>query len=360
MGGLTVPDGMLSGNGGAAVLRADAAVLRGNIAAVRARVAPAELMMVVKDDGYGLGAVWAARVAAEAGVVWIGSYDIPTAVHLRDALGPEPRLFAWVTSTDEEIAAALHAHVDLGVGSIDYLERVIVQADATGYRARIHLKIDTGLHRNGLSAAEWEDGVRIAVDAQHRGIIDLVGAWSHLAEASDAEDDAAQRRFLAAIVRAQELGAELPFQHLTASAATWERPELRGTLVRVGAFCFGVRSAGGPDLSGIAPAAELIASVRRVDGDEVVVGMGSFDGLPSTLGGRVQVGTPAGPRDLLRVDADASRVAAWPGAEVGDEVIVFGRGGSGDVSPTTLAEAIGTVGEEILCRLTDGVRREYR
>lgn len=349
MGGMTGP-----------VLRADEAVLRANIAAVTARVAPAELMMVVKDDGYGLGAEWAARVAVGAGVGWIGSYDIPTAVQLRTAVGAGPRLFAWVTSTDDEVAAALHAHVDLGVGSLDYLERVIVQADSTGFRARIHLKIDTGLHRNGLSAAEWDEGVRIALDAQHRGMIDLVGAWSHLAEASDAEDDDAQARFLAAVARAEQLGAELPHRHLTASAATWERPELRGTLVRVGAFCFGIRSAGGPDLPGISPAAELVASVRRVEGDEVVIAAGSFDGLPSTLAGRVRIGTPAGARPLRAIGIDELRVASWEGAGAGDEVVLFGRGRCGEETPTTLAEAIGTVGEEILCRLTPTVRREYR
>ena len=342
------------------VLRTDEAVLRANIAAVRLRVAPAELMMVVKDDGYGLGADWAARVAVDAGIGWIGTYDVPTAVQLRGAVGTEPRLFAWVTSADEEIAAALHAHIDLGVGSIEYLERVIVQADATGFRARIHLKIDTGLHRNGLSAEEWDEGVRIALDAQHRGMIDLVGAWSHLAEASDAEDDAAQARFLAAVARAEGLGAELPHRHLTASAATWERPELRGTLVRVGAFCFGVRSAGGPDLPGIAPAAELVAPVRGIEGEEVVIALGSFDGLPSTLAQRVRVGTPGGARELRSVGIDEMRVEAWPGAGIGDEVVVFGRGRCGEESPTTLAEAVGTVGEEILCRLTPRVRREHR
>ncbi|MBS1673719.1 MAG: alanine racemase [Actinobacteria bacterium] len=342
------------------VLRADEAVLRANIAAVSTRVDPATLMMVVKDDGYGLGAAWAARVAVDAGVAWIGTYDIPTAVQLRAEVGARPRLFAWVTSTDDEIAAALHSHVDLGVGSIDYLERVIVQADATGFRARIHLKVDTGLHRNGLSADEWDEGIRIALDAQHRGMIDLVGAWSHLAEASDAEDDAAQERFRAAVGRAQEVGAELPELHLTASAATWARPELRGSLVRVGAFCFGIRSADGPDLPGIEPAAELVATVSEVRDGEAIIGIGSFDGLPSLLGGRVNVGTPAGARRLLRLDATSAAVQAWPGSSPGDEVVLFGRGRSGEETPTTLAEAIGTVGEEILCRLTPRVHREYR
>ena len=349
MGGMTGP-----------VLRADETVLRANIAAVAARVDPAALMMVVKDDGYGLGADWAARVAVDAGVGWIGSYDIPTALQLRAQVGPDPRLFAWVTSQAAEIDAALGAEVDLGVGTMDYLERVIARAAALGARARIHLKVDTGLHRNGLSAAEWERGVSLALQAQREGHMELVGAWSHLAEASDEEDDRAQARFLAAVQRARDLGADLPYVHLTASAATWARPELRGTLVRVGAFCFGIRSADGPDLPGIAPAAELVATVQRIEGDDVIAGIGSFDGLPSTLGGRVQVGTPAGPRALRSVQPDAVRVAGWEGAAVGDEIVLFGRGGSGESSPTTLAEAIGTVGEEILCRLTAHIHREYR
>jgi len=342
----------------APVLRVDETVLRANIAAVTARVAPSELMMVLKDDGYGFGAVWAARVAADAGVSWFGTYDIPAAIELRRELGSGPRLFAWVTSADEEIDAALHADVDLGVGTLEYLHRVVARAGALGATARLHLKVDTGLHRNGLSAAEWDEGVTVALRAQERGRALLVGAWSHLAEASDAEDDAAQARFLAAVARAGELGAEVTHRHLTASAATWARPELRGSLVRVGAFCFGIRSADGPDLPGIAPAASLVATVVAVDGGEVVAGIGSFDGLPSILAGRVQVGTPGGARPLLAVEPDTVRVGAWDGAAVGDEVVLFGRGGTGEETPTTLAEAIGTVGEEILCRLTAHVRRE--
>ena len=309
------------------VLRVSESVLQANIAAVLARVDPAILMMVVKDDAYGLGAAQAARVAVGAGVGWIGTYDIPTALLLREELGIGSRLFAWATSEDAEIDAALRTDVDLGVGTLDYLHRVAARAETLGAPARIHLKVDTGLHRNGLSAAEWDEGVGFALRAQARGQIELVGAWSHLAEASDEEDDLAQARFLAALERARELGAELPYRHLTASAATWARPELRGTLVRVGAFCYGVRSADGPDLPGIAPAAELVATVQRIDGDEVVVGIGSFDGLPSTLAGRIDVGTPAGARALRAVEPDAVRVAAWPGAAVGDEVVLFGRGG---------------------------------
>lgn len=333
------------------------AQLVANLNALRAHTAPTELMLVVKDDAYGLGARWAAQTATRAGVRWIGTYDVGTAIALRQSLGAEPRLFAWATSADDEVAAAITHDVDLGIGTGDYLARVIAQAQRLDRSARVHLKIDTGLHRNGIAPVDWASTVQRALDAQHDGTISLVGVWSHLAEASDAEDDAAQAIFLDAVREAQQRGATLEHTHLTASAATWERPELRGSLARVGAFCYGVRSAEGPVIPELAPVASLLAPVIEVHGDEVTIAVGSLDGLPSSLGGRVSVGTPAGSRMLRSIDLASSCVAGWPGASVGQQVVVFGPGAHGESSPTTLAETIDTVGEEILTRLSPRIRR---
>lgn len=341
------------------ILRVDERAFRNNIAAIAERVAPAEIMLVVKDDAYGHGARWAAETAIAAGVRWVGAYDVHTAVMLRDTVDADAELFAWATSTDAEIVEAIMSGVHLGVGTIEYLRRVIAQAVKLGSVARIHLKIDTGLHRNGLSAVEWGEGVRIALEAQDAGAVDLVGVWSHLSEASDEEDDASHVRFLAAVDDARALGADIRHTHLTASAASWERPSLRGNLVRVGAFCYGVRSADGPEMPGIVPAGRLVATVSSVEDGRARIGIGALDGLPSVLAGRVDVGTPAGARRLLSIELGSSVVEAWPGAAAGDEVIVFGPGLAGESSATTLAETIGTVGEEILTRLATRVRRVH-
>lgn len=340
-------------------LRVSAGRLARNIAAVRARVAPSELMLVVKDDAYGHGATWASQVAQEAGVAWIGTYDVPTAVHLRAELDDGMRLFAWATSADDEIAAALKNDVDLGVGTAAYLDRVIAAATRLGARARVHLKIDTGLHRNGIAPGDWSQTVSHALQAQARGALSLVGVWSHLAEASDEEDDAAYGLFISAVEIARAHGAQIEHTHLTASAATWERAELRGSLVRVGAFCYGVRSADGPELDGIAPISTLMASVGEVTDSTVSISVGSLDGLPSTLSGRVEVGTPGGARLLTGIGLTSSRVDAWPDARIGDEVFVFGSGTHGERSATSLAETIDSVGEEILTRITSYVARTY-
>lgn len=337
-------------------LRIDSRRFLANIAAVRGRIAPSELMLVMKDDAYGHGLIWAVETAEQAGVGWYGSYDIRGGVEIRRVLEKPARIFAWATSEDDEVDEALLQQIDLGVGTDEYLARVIARADALGMRARIHLKIDTGLHRNGILPEDWAQTVAVARAAERAGAIELVGVWSHLAEASDAEDDDARRVFEQAIEVASAAGSTPPALHLTASAASWWRPELRGSLSRIGAFCYGIRSADGPDLDGIQPVAELTAPIIETVGSDAVIGIGSFDGLPSSLAG-APVGTAAGARVLRRIDETTSVVAGLDGARIGDTVSVFGAGGRGETTATALAERIDTVGEEILTRLTGRVRR---
>lgn len=342
------------------VLRIRTDRLLANIAAVRERIAPSELMIVVKDQAYGHGLDWAVRAAARAGVTRFGSYDIRSGVEIRrllqDTDHEAAQIFAWATSTDAEIDEALDHGIDLGVGTAEYLGRVLARAEERGTPARIHLKIDSGLHRNGLLPEEWPDTIMRVRAAEAAGHAALVGIWSHLAEASDAEDDEAREVFLAAIRTAEQAGPTPEALHLTASAASWWRPELRGTVSRIGAFCYGIRSADGPELAGILPVAELMATVVDIVEGDAVIGIGAFDGLPSALAG-ASVGTPGGARELRHVGATTATVAGWAGMSAGDEVHVFGAGEHGETTATTLAERIDTVGEEILTRLTPFVDR---
>lgn len=326
-----------------------------NIEAVRTRISPSVLMLVMKDDAYGHGITWVVETAQRAGVDWFGSYDVAGGVEIRRILQRPAYVFAWATSTDSEIEEALMQRIDLGVGTAEYLSRVISRATVLGIRARVHLKIDTGLHRNGVLFEDWPATIDAVREAEEAGALELVGVWSHLAEASDAEDDDAQQVFLRAITTAAESGPTPQWQHLTASAASWWRPELRGTLSRIGAFCYGIRSADGPELEGVLPAAELTATVIEVVDEGAVISIGSFDGLPSTLAG-MPVGTERGTRIVASIDLTTSLVEGG-GLEVGDRVWIFGTGAHGESTATTLAERIDTVGEEILTRLTARVRR---
>lgn len=338
-------------------LRVDLGRIRADIDTLRARIAPAQLMCVVKNDAYAHGIDRVVADAAAHGVRWFGAFDVPMGVRARAAAGPDARVFSWVTVSRDEIATALDAGIELGVGDGGYLEEVA--AVSAGRRAPVHLKIDTGLHRNGVRPEDWPGFVARAAELEARGDIRVAGIWSHIAETSDEADDQARAEYHAAIDAARAAGLEPEVLHLAASAAGYARPEFRHDLVRFGAFCYGIRSTDGPELEGIVPAATLVAPVVSVGAETVEVGYGSLDGLPSTLAGRVTVGTPGGPRALLAVRETSLTVAAWPGAAVGDEVAIFGPGSLGESSATTLAEAIGTVGEEIMVRVTPLIPRVY-
>ncbi|GAB3599344.1 alanine racemase [Microbacterium tumbae] len=339
-------------------LEISAGALRSNIAAVRERIAPSALLFAMKDDAYGHGLEWSASVAADAGVEWFGSYDVSSALRVRSVLGAYGRIFAWATSEDEEVAQAVEAGIDLGVGTREYLARVITIAERAGRQARVHLKIDTGLHRNGIRPEDWAATVGEARAAEAAGSIRLVGVWSHISEASDADDDASREVFLQAVDEAAATGATPEVLHLTASAAAWWRPELRGNLSRIGAFCYGIRSADGPEPEGIRPIATLSAPVIAVSAAAVTLGIGALDGVPSTLVG-APVGTTGGVAAIREIGMTEMLVAPWPGAAVGQRVRLFGAGDQGEPSATDLAERIGTVGEEILTRLSPRIPRVH-
>ena len=339
-------------------LEVDLATLGSNIAAVRARVAPAELMLVVKDDAYGHGLAAVVARAFAAGVHWFGAFDVRDALETRRVAGDGPRIFSWLTVGAEEITLALDADVDLGVGDADFLDDVARTARHVGGIARVHLKIDTGLHRNGIRPEDWTGVLERARLLQDEGSIRLVGVWSHIAEASTRDDDDARAAFEEAVRAAETAGFALEVRHLAASSASFDRSEFRYDLVRIGAFCYGIRSAQGVSEAtlGIRPAASLIARVIHVGDTAVVLDVGSLHGLPSTLAGRATLRSPTGSVEVRHVGLTRTIVSPWLGVATGEEVRVFGAGVR---SATDLAERIDTVGEEILLRVSPLVPRVF-
>lgn len=341
------------------VLHVDLDVFASNIRSVRARVAPAELMLVVKDDAYGHGLAAIVARAVREGVSWFGAFDVRESLRARDAAGPDARIFSWLTVGRAEISQALRADIDLGVGDAEFLEDIALVARAEQATARIHLKIDTGLHRNGIRPEDWDAALHRARVLEDEGVLRLVGVWSHIAEASDADDDDARILFDRAVAAAEAAGFALEARHLSASAASHARPEFRYDLVRVGAFCYGVRSAGGPSESrlGVAPIATLRAPLTHVADHSATLGVGSLHGLPSALARRAALEIGGTARKIAEVGLLHTVIELPPGAKIGDDVPVFGEGAA---SATDLAEAVGTVGEEILVRISPLIPRQYR
>jgi len=337
--------------------RVDLEAFARNLHRVRDAVAPAEPMFVVKDDAYAHGLDVLVRRAGSEGVRWFGAFDVPTGTAVRAVAGPDARIFVWLIGGADDLAAGIAADLDLGIGDQALLGDLATLS--TDGAARVHLKIDTGLHRNGIRPEDWESALARTSALVADGRVRFEGIWSHISEASDADDDDARALFLTARDAARSAGLSPRFSHLAASAAGFARGEFREDLVRVGAFSYGIRPAGGPMEAelGIEPIASLVATVTSVDASGVHVDVGSAHGLPSALAGRFDVATPAGPRRVEEIGFTSLTVAPWDGAEAGQPLTLFGRGAL--ASATDLAELIDTIGEEIALRVSPLVPRLY-
>lgn len=340
----------------------DLAAFERNLAVLRARVAPAQLMLVVKNDAYGHGLEPIVRRALAWGVEWIGCLDLGTALAVRAFAGDVPRLFAWLLSPDEELAAGIRARVELGVGSAVVLEAVAATAAALELVPRVHLKIDTGLNRNGVRREAWREFVARAAVLESEGRLLVEGIWSHIAEASDDEDDLARARFEEAVAAAREAGLRPSLRHLAASAAGTLRPDFDYELVRMGAFPYGIAPSGGPyaDELGITPIASLRAPVVAVEGGLAYVALGAWHGVPSSAAGRVTVAVRGAARAVIRIDPEHLVIdAADASLEPGDEAIVYGNGTAGSLTTTRWAETVDTIAEELHTRIDAALPREY-
>ena len=336
----------------------DLAAYRRNLARLAERVAPAALMAVVKADAYGHGAVPVARAAVAAGVTWLGVLDIETGLELRqNGIPGDVALFTWLLGPNEDYTAAIDAELDFGVSTLGQLD-AIARASVAG-RARVHLKIDTGLHRNGASIEQWPALVAQALALSDR--IELVGIWTHIAEASDDDDTVAIKRFRSALAIAERLGANVTVRHLAASAAAFGRADARFDLVRIGAFSFGISPGGGvtPSSLLLEPVMTLTAPVIAVRDGLATVGIGYGDGVPSSAAG-VQVSLEGVRHRVVSVQLDQLTVDTGEAiVRTGETAILFGDGTDGEPTVQEWADKLGTIGEELVTRLSPRIHRRF-
>ncbi|MFT4166405.1 MAG: alanine racemase [Microlunatus sp.] len=361
-----------------------------NIETLRAHVVPAAVMVVVKADAYGHGLVECARVAREAGADWLGVATPGEALALR-AAGDRGPLLAWLYGPREDLGPLIAAEVDVSAQSVEQLARIADAAQAAGRTARVHLKIDTGLSRNGATAADWPAVCAAARHAEQRGAVQVVGIWSHLACADEpgAESVDAQRQVFETAYRlAREAGLTPAIRHLANSAGAMIWPETRYELVRVGIAAYGVEpDVGIAELAGISlrPVMRLRAELANVKTVETGTGvsyghtwqapaptslglvpLGYGDGIPRQAGNLAEVGwrgrrAPIRGRvcmDQFVVELGEAQPAAEV-AEIGEEVTVFGPGDQGEPTVAEWAAWCGTIGYEIVTRIGSRVPRVY-
>ena len=343
-----------------------------------ARRSGAATMAVVKADGYGHGAVDVARTALASGATWLGVCTLGEAAELR-AAGIDAPVLSWLHLPDEDFAPAVADGVDLGVSSRAELDGVVAGARRAGRPARVHLKIDTGLSRNGCPPDAWGELLDATEDARAAGEVEVAAVWSHLAHADapahptiDVQAARLDEAWRAASAR---LGGPAPWRHLANSAATLTRPDLHLDLVRPGIAVYGLDPLEAPDHHGLRPVMTFrtrVALVKRIAAGEGVsyghewvapsdrvlalVPTGYADGVPRRLGGTMTVQLAGRRRPVVgRVCMDQVVVDLGPAADAadaavapGDEVVLFGPGDAGEPTAAEWARWLDTIHYEVV------------
>lgn len=371
--------------------RVDLDAIRSNLALLRDRAGEADVMAVVKADAYGHGMAEVARTARGEGVTWLGVALPSEACELR-RLGDTGRVLAWLWAPgDPHVARCVAEDVDLSVSSPWAVDEVAEAAREAGRVARIHIKVDTGLTRNGVLPADLPGLLKRVREGVDSGLLEVAGIWSHLAD-GDTPDAASVRHqrsvFETALVVAARHGVEPPLRHLGNSGSLFAHPDCRYDLVRTGIALYGLspaRGLGRPADLGLTPAMTLSARLAHVKDVEIgtavsygwrwvaeestslgLVPVGYADGVPRAAGAPrgghpVQVAI-AGARapivgtvamDQFVIDL-GSRIAS-----PGDEVVLFGPGTAGEWTADDWADATGTIGYEIITRIGPRVPREH-
>jgi alanine racemase len=364
----------------------DLAALRGNVRALRGRLAPgAALMAVVKSDAYGHGMLPSARAALAAGATWLGTATPHEALALR-AAGVRARILCWLWTPGDPWRQGIEADLDMAVSGMWALREVTAAAREAGRPARIQLKADTGLGRNGCQPADWPELVAAALDAQAAGEVTVTGLWSHFACADEPGHPsiAAQLNLFHEMVGyAEKEGIDPEVRHIANSAAALTLPETHFDLVRVGIALYGVSPSpeiGTPADFGLRPVMTLAASVALVKqvpashgvsyGHEYLtpeattlglVPLGYGDGIPRHASGKgpVLVGS-AWRRVAGRIAMDQFVVdLGGDTVESGAPAVLFGPGDHGEPTVEDWAEAADTIGYEIVTRISSRVPRVY-
>jgi alanine racemase len=357
----------------------DMDMFKANVIMLRELVAPAGVMLAVKANAYGHGMIPLAWAALQAGAESLAVLDIPAGLELR-AAGITAPIFAWMHDPDADFGAAADADIDLGISAIWQLDAIAAAGSATA--PRVHLKIDTGLSRNGATAEDWPDLVRAAMVADAAGSVSLYAAWSHLADASPADDAVALARFHEAVDVATALGATFEKLHIAASSAGLRMPEARLDFVRFGIAAYGISpfddaTGSDLDLGPVMTLSALVSSVKRVPAGQGVsygylhrteqesslalVPLGYADGIPRFATGKARVmlnGKQYPIAGRIAMDQFVIDVGDDP-VKPGDHVIIFSQGWLGEPTAEDWAAFAGTIGDEIVARIGHRVVRRY-
>ena len=411
---MTVTDIQSEGRDYPSSAAVDLAAIRHNLGVLRAAAPGALQLATVKANAYGHGLLPVARAALDGGADWLGVAQLAEAFTLRHGLDEagvtraEAPILAWISTSSSDFAAAIEADIDLSVSWTWVLADICAAAREVGRPARVHVKIDTGMSRAGSTLADLPalaSALRMAADD---GLVDVVGAWSHMSRADDpseagnASTASHVRIFEEGLAILADAGITPRIRHLSATSGILWHPEAHYDMVRAGIGLYGLSpdpAVATSEQLGLIPALELRAPLTSVkvieEGTSASYGgtwvaptrrwiglvpLGYGDGILRAVSNkaRVVVHTASGPFNaplIGRVCMDQFMVDLGPAegspetptvrsgqapAIPGDIATLFGSGIGGEALADDWAQAAGTINYEIVTHLGAHIPRIYR
>jgi alanine racemase len=359
----------------------DLDAIAANFHNMKNRAGGAKVMAVVKANAYGHGMVEVALKLEQEKVDFFGVADVDEALELRE-YGIETPILAWLHDPEDRFVEALDNAIDLSVANQEQLQRIADAARLTDLKARLHLKVDTGLSRNGSTMAEWPPLLLATKDLVDQGLVEVIGVFSHLSSTGPSEDRAQIEKFDLAVQQVRDAGIDFELRHLTASDGSLSYPDAHYDMVRIGVALYGLSPFADHHSAeyGLRPAMTAVAKVTQVKRVEAGTGIsygylaraerettlalvpvGYFEGLPRNATGGHEVSIN-GKRYKIEARIAMDQFVVNVGDDEvspGDEVVIFGDPASGVSSADDLARVCDTINYEIVTRMGGRFKRHY-
>lgn len=357
--------------------------LASNFLAIQHTVGSARVMAIVKANAYGHGLVACSRFLQQQGVTYFGVAFIQEAIELRLA-GISVPILVLGGVMQEQIPLFLEHDIEIMASSIDKLLAIDACASKYGKKARVHLKIDTGLGRIGVRYTNAEQFFLTAISLP---AIEIIGVASHFATAdSDQPQDVAYMReqctrFAQITEFFTRYGLPMPLRHIANSGAIMQLPESYFDMVRPGIMMYGVYPSSW--MSKCMPLQSVLSLYARIvffkvllkdqalsygltwrtdtDTRVITLPVGYGDGYPRALSNKGYVliqgkkyaiiGNVCMDQMMVNIGNDQ--------AYCGDEVVLIGKSGDQEITINSLVDLYGGSPYEFLVLLNSRISKQY-
>jgi alanine racemase len=355
--------------------------LAANYRAIQAFVGSIRVMPILKANAYGHGLVEVGQLLDHLGAPMVGVAYLEEGLKLRQG-GVRLPILVLGGIVGEQIPRFLEAGLTLTASSVDKLRAIDQCAAASGTRARVHLKIDTGMERIGVHWFHADRLLEASLEARH---VDVEGVFTHLANADEPDLSHAKlqlERFAEVVRFYERRSLPVPLRHAANSGAIVQLPESHLDMVRPGILFYGARPS--VHVPAAVPVAGAMRWVTRVVFFKVVeppsrvsygstwspsepsrvvtLPVGYGDGYGRAMSNRAEVILRGARHPVVgRICMDQVMVSiGWGSAYNGDEVLLLGRSGDLEITVEELAAWAGTIPHEVLTSINTRVPRIYR